>query len=71
MNNFEMCDLIAKEICDVKSDYGHTLKTQDYIYVAYGRVLDKLSEQPVTLKDLNDIAYLIRKGVQEIEKEKH
>lgn len=71
MNNFEMCDLIAKEIIKVKSDYGCTLKTQDYIYVTYGRVLDKISDCEVSFKDLNMIADLARKGVQEIEKEKH
>lgn len=71
MNNIEMCDLIAKVIINVESDYGNTLKTQDYIYVAYGRVLDKISDYEVLLKDLTIIADLVRKGVQEIEKKKH
>lgn len=71
MSKVEICDLIAKVIFNVKSDYGHDLKTQDYIYVVYGRVLDKISDYDVSLKGLNVIADLIRKGVQEIEKEKH
>ena len=69
MNLNRLYGLIVTTICDVKVEYGNTLKTQDYIYIVYGRVLDKLSDHSLSFKELSNIANLIRKGVQEIEEE--
>ena len=69
MNKYKMCDLIAKVICDVKREYGLRLKTQDYIYIVYGRVIDILSDNELSFTELSLIANLVRKGVQAIEKE--
>ena len=71
MNCNRLYGLIATTICDVKVEYGSTLKIQDYIYITYGRVLDKLSDHSLSFKELSNIAYLIRRGVQAIEKEEY
>ena len=74
MNKMEYNSLygvISIVVCDVKVEYGHILKTQDYIYVVYGRVLDKLSDHNLSFSELNMIACLIRRGVQEIEEKEH
>ncbi len=64
----ELYALVDTVICDVKVEYGDTLKTQDYIYIVYCRVSDKLSDYELPFILVNEIASYIRKEVVKIEK---
>jgi hypothetical protein len=64
MTKWELFELTTNVIFVVKDEYRTTLKTQDMIYVVFGRVLDKLSNQELSSKDLTAITIIIRRGCQ-------